>query len=97
MVALNGLRRWLPVLTALDSNSPFWKGADSGFASRRNIHYRPWSVHGIPPRFADALDCERRMRLILEAEWTWIPDTSAGVPGFRSATPRWKSAWPMPR
>lgn len=44
VVALNALRPWLPLLMAVGSNSPFWHGADTGFASWRNIHYRRWSV-----------------------------------------------------
>lgn len=54
--ALNGIRRWLPVLTALSANSPVWRGVDSGFASWRSIHYRRWVVNGTPPHFADAAD-----------------------------------------
>jgi carboxylate-amine ligase len=68
VIALNELRRWLPILTAISSNSPFWRGTDSGFSSWRNINYRRWSVQGIPPRFIDAADYERRMAFILDAD-----------------------------
>lgn len=34
---LDRIRGWLPVLTALCGNSPFWRGADSGYASYRMI------------------------------------------------------------
>ncbi|WP_411732858.1 YbdK family carboxylate-amine ligase [Paeniglutamicibacter sp.] len=68
VTALNEVRRWLPLLTAIGSNSPYWKGADSGFASWRNIHYRRWSVQGFPPRFIDATDYERRMQLMMDAD-----------------------------
>ncbi len=68
VIALNGLRRWLPALTACGSNSPYWRGTDSGFASWRNIHYRRWALQGIPPYFADMQDYEERMKLVLGAD-----------------------------
>ncbi|WP_193073061.1 glutamate-cysteine ligase family protein [Brevibacterium sp. FME37] len=40
VLALNGLRRWILVLTALSANSPVWHGSDSGFAGWRLIQYR---------------------------------------------------------
>lgn len=66
--ALNGLRPWLPVLTALSSNSPFWRGQDTGFASWRTIAYRRWSVNGIPPHFADARSYLRHKELLLGSD-----------------------------
>ncbi|MFF5794711.1 glutamate--cysteine ligase [Paeniglutamicibacter sp. NPDC012692] len=68
IVALNELRRWLPVLTACGSNSPYWRGSDTGFASWRTIHYRRWAIQGIPPHFTDLPDYERRMRFILDSD-----------------------------
>ena len=68
IIALNGLRRWLPALTACGSNSPYWRGTDTGFASWRNIHYRRWAVQGIPPFFSDVQDYERRLKFILDAD-----------------------------
>lgn len=68
IVALNGLRRWLPILTACGSNSAYWRGHDTGFASWRNIHYRRWSIQGIQPHFVDASDYERRMQFILDSD-----------------------------
>src|SRR4051794_22264843 len=32
----NEIRLWLPVLTALTANSPFWQGQDTGYASFRS-------------------------------------------------------------
>ena len=62
--ALNRIRPWIPLLTALGVNAPFWMGRDSGFGSWRVIHYRRWAVQGIPPYFADAADYERRISRI---------------------------------
>lgn len=66
--ALNGIRRWLPVLTALSANSPLWRGADTGFASWRSIHYRRWVVYGIPPHFDGLEDYETQVADLLRSE-----------------------------
>jgi glutamate---cysteine ligase / carboxylate-amine ligase len=63
--ALNGIRPWLPLLTALGSNSPFWRGRDSGFDSWRSIHYRRWMVNGVPPHFHDFTDYQTRVETLL--------------------------------
>ncbi|GAA4376025.1 glutamate--cysteine ligase [Paeniglutamicibacter cryotolerans] len=65
---LNSLRPWLPVLSALGANSPFWRGGDSGFASWRSIQYRKWSVQGIQPHFLDAADYHRRLAFMLSSD-----------------------------
>lgn len=51
VAALDRIRDWLPVLLALSASSPFWSGADSGFASWRAVHWRRWPVSGPPPHF----------------------------------------------
>ncbi|TDS86929.1 MULTISPECIES: carboxylate-amine ligase [Nesterenkonia] len=66
--ALNGIRRWLPLLTALGANSPFWRGLDSGFASWRSIHYRRWMVNGVPPAFRDFTDYENRIDALVNSD-----------------------------
>ena len=66
--ALNGLRRWIPVLTALSANSPLWRGVDSGFASWRSIHYRRWVVFGIPPHFPDLDDYDAQVAAALRSD-----------------------------
>lgn len=66
--ALNGLRPWLPALTALGANSPLWRGQDSGFASWRAIHYSRWMASGPPPHFEDASDYEARVSALLESD-----------------------------
>lgn len=60
VLAMNGLRSWMPVITALSSNSPLWHGVDTGFASWRTINLQRWATRGTPPIFADAADYERR-------------------------------------
>ena len=66
--ALNGLRPWLPALVAMSSNSPFWRGQDTGFASWRTIQYRRWSINGIPPYFPDAASYLRHQELLLGSD-----------------------------
>ena len=68
VVALNALRPWLPLVLALGSNSPFWRGADSGFASWRSIHYRRWSIQGIQPHFVDAREYRTRMDTLVASD-----------------------------
>lgn len=43
---LDRIRAWLPPLTALSSNSPFWNGADTGYASFRTQAWNRWSSAG---------------------------------------------------
>jgi carboxylate-amine ligase len=43
---LDRIRGWLPVLTALSANSPFWQGADSGYASFRSQAWGRWPTAG---------------------------------------------------
>ncbi|MFD8705512.1 glutamate--cysteine ligase [Kitasatospora sp. NPDC059648] len=63
---LNWLRPWLPVLTAVAANSPFWHGRDTGFASWRTVVFDRWPVSGPPPAFAGAADYDRRIRALVE-------------------------------
>ena len=65
--ALNALRVWLPGLTAMAANSPVWNGELSGFESWRMVHYRRWSVFGIPPAFDSVEDYQRMRRIMLDS------------------------------
>ncbi|GAA1479360.1 glutamate--cysteine ligase [Nocardioides aestuarii] len=49
--ALDRLRPWLPVLTALSAGSPFWQGVDTGYASFRSQLWRRWPSAGSPGPF----------------------------------------------
>ncbi|MGY1739716.1 MULTISPECIES: carboxylate-amine ligase [unclassified Blastococcus] len=59
VAVLNRIRVWLPVLTALTSNSPFWLGRDSGYASFRSQAWNRWPSSGPTELFADAADYDR--------------------------------------
>lgn len=64
---MNHLRFYLPMLAAVAANSPLWEGAYSGFDSWRTIHYRRWSIAGIPPVFQGAQDYEQHRQSLLKS------------------------------
>ncbi len=45
---------WLPVLLALSASSPFWQGADTGYASWRTLLWQRWPTAGPVGCFTDA-------------------------------------------
>lgn len=49
--ALDRLREWLPILLAFSSNSPFWDGVDTGYASYRSDVWSRWPCAGPNPVF----------------------------------------------
>src|SRR3954453_11334472 len=59
VAVLNRIRVWLPVLTALTANSPFWMGADTGYASYRSQSWGRWPSAGPNGVFADAAEYHR--------------------------------------
>lgn len=46
VAVLDRIRIWLPVLVAISANSPFWNGADSGYASYRSQAWNRWPTAG---------------------------------------------------
>lgn len=54
VAVLDRIRSWLPTLIALSSNSPFWNGADSGYASFRTQAWNRWSTAGPTEVFGSA-------------------------------------------
>jgi carboxylate-amine ligase len=46
IAVLDRIRVWLPVLTALTANSPFWLGQDTGYASFRSQVWNRWPSAG---------------------------------------------------
>lgn len=59
VVVLDHLRAWTPVLLALSANSPFWQGADSGYASFRTQVWNRWPTAGATPPFGDGATYRR--------------------------------------
>lgn len=46
VAVLDRIREWLPCLLALSTNSPFWQGRDSGYASFRSQIWHRWPSAG---------------------------------------------------
>ena len=65
--AINGMRRWLPLLQALAANAPYWHGIDSGLASARWSLLRSLPRSGIPRAFADHADYDRTIAEVVAA------------------------------
>lgn len=72
--ALLRVRPWLPVLLSLSANSPFWQGADTGYASYRTQVWQRWPTAGMPP----AVDTEAEFDAVVAAlvEARAVPDAS---------------------
>jgi carboxylate-amine ligase len=49
---LDRVRPWLATVVALAANSPFWAGADSGYASYRTEVWSRWPLTGMPQPLA---------------------------------------------
>ncbi|HEX4252410.1 MAG TPA: carboxylate--amine ligase/circularly permuted type 2 ATP-grasp protein, partial [Pseudonocardia sp.] len=47
---------WLPVLLALSTSSPYWQGADSGYASSRTLVWQRWPTAGPPGPMSSAAE-----------------------------------------
>ena len=54
VAVLDRIRVWLPVLTALTANSPFWAGQDTGYASFRSQVWNRWPSAGPNAVFGSA-------------------------------------------
>jgi len=65
VIVLNAVRPWLPLFTAISSNSPLWRGQDTGHDSWRTVLLRRWTTSGCPPSFIDAADYDRRISRLL--------------------------------
>lgn len=87
IAVLDRLRIWLPVLTALTANSPFWQGEDTGYASYRSQVWLRWPSAGPNELFADA-DAYRRLVDDLLATGTVLDS------GMLYSDARLSAAWP---
>ena len=61
------MRRYLPLLLALSSNSPFWRGEDTGMMSARTPVFRAFPRNGIPPHYGTWEIYSRRVELMMES------------------------------
>jgi glutamate---cysteine ligase / carboxylate-amine ligase len=60
----NALRPQIPLLIALAANSPLWRGEQTGLMSSRVPIFRAFPRVGLPPRFADWDDFQRRVHTL---------------------------------
>jgi carboxylate-amine ligase len=63
----NGMRVHLPLLLALSTNSPFWRGRPTGLMSSRTPIFRLLPRVGIPPRFESWADYQERIEFMVQA------------------------------
>jgi carboxylate-amine ligase len=68
VAVLNRIRVWLPVLTALTANSPFWQGSDTGYASYRSQAWHRWPSAGPNEVFTDAAQYHRLIDDVLATQ-----------------------------
>jgi glutamate---cysteine ligase / carboxylate-amine ligase len=62
---MNRVRPWLPVLLALSANSPYWLGADTGYASYRTEVWNRWPMAGMPQAFASRAEYDRLVETLM--------------------------------
>jgi glutamate---cysteine ligase / carboxylate-amine ligase len=63
----NGMRVHLPILLALSTNSPFWRGSPTGMMSARTPLFRLLPRVGVPQRFESWSDYQSRIEFMVEA------------------------------
>jgi len=68
VAVLNRIRVWLPVLTALTANSPYWRGVDTGYASYRSRAWQRWPSAGPTDVFPDAAAYHRLIDDVLATD-----------------------------
>jgi carboxylate-amine ligase len=66
VVALDGIRPWLSVLTALTANSPFWQGRDTGHASFRSVVLSQLPTAGPTQAWGDVDTYRRVARQVID-------------------------------
>lgn len=61
VAVLDRIRPWLPVLSALSANSPFWMGQDSGYGSYRSRVWSRWPSAGPTELFGSVAAYRQRV------------------------------------
>lgn len=61
---MNRLMPWVPMLLALSTSSPFWKGRRTGMLSYRQTAYDEWPRSGIPDAFENEFEYDAFVRLL---------------------------------
>jgi carboxylate-amine ligase len=63
---IDGLRPWLPLLTALSANSPYASGRDTGYASWRQQVWTRWPTAGTAEPFGSAAEYRRVSQALID-------------------------------
>jgi glutamate---cysteine ligase / carboxylate-amine ligase len=63
---IDGLRPWLPILTALSANSPYASGRDTGYASWRQQVWSRWPTAGPAEPFGSTAEYRRVSRTLID-------------------------------
>ncbi|MGK4578713.1 carboxylate-amine ligase [Kitasatospora sp. HPMI-4] len=58
---------WLPTLLALSASSPFWLGADTGYASWRTLLWQRWPTTGPVGCFGSAADYDATVTALIRS------------------------------
>ena len=89
----NGMRVHIPILLALSTNSPFWRGRATGLKSSRTPIFRLLPRVGLPPRFESWEEYCSRLEFMVEARavpdytylwWDVRPHPNLGTVELRS-------------
>jgi len=64
--SLQRLAPWLPVFLALSAASPFWRAADTGYASYRSLMWQRWPTAGPPGAFDGAAEYDALVARLVE-------------------------------
>ncbi|MEX5636696.1 glutamate--cysteine ligase [Parafrankia sp. FMc2] len=59
MAVTSWVAPWLPMLLALSASSPYWNGADSGYASMRTLVWQRWPTAGVAGPFSTAAEYDQ--------------------------------------
>ena len=65
---MNRARVWLAPMLALASNSPFWLGVDTSYASFRTEIWRRWPMSGTPQVFASRGEYDKLVETLIATE-----------------------------
>ena len=88
---INHLRPWLPLLLALTANSPFDRGADSGYCSWRHRLWTRWPSAGPPPALASLDQYESVVDGMLRSGAIMDRGMVYWTSGSPTTSPRWRS------
>lgn len=67
VAVINAVQPWLSVILALSSNSPFWQGQDTGYASYRRMVWDRWPGAGPTGPFADDQDYDATVAALVDS------------------------------